>query len=103
MAMSTIKQVSMEELGSLDDVVFIDVREKDEFDLGAIPGALHLPLSRIAINPKEAAEKLPKDKNCILYCAHGMRSLQATDIFMQMGCENVTSLNGGYAFWCQCQ
>ena len=50
----------------------VDVREKDEFRAGFIPGAVHIPRAHLEM---QAEQKLP-DKNAeiILYCAGGTRS-----------------------------
>jgi len=93
-------QIDIKDLKNLVNVTLVDVRELDEFEAGSIPGAVHLPLSQIAQDPGAASAKIPQGCTCILYCAHGMRSLQAVNILRQTGCENVSSLNGGYALWC---
>ncbi|MEK7398222.1 MAG: rhodanese-like domain-containing protein [Candidatus Poribacteria bacterium] len=64
------ERVTVDELkGLLDkkaDVVVVDVRDKDGYDIGHIPGAVSMPLPD-GINARHG--ELPKDKTIILYCA----------------------------------
>ena len=52
--------------------MFLDVREPDEYDQGAIPGAVHLPRGNLEF---QVEGRLP-DKNApvVVYCAGGVRS-----------------------------
>jgi adenylyltransferase/sulfurtransferase len=75
----------------------IDCREEDEFAICNIEGAELIPLSRFA---EEAAGKLLNETNpVVVYCHHGMRSLQATGFLRNKGIEQVWSLNGGIDRW----
>lgn len=58
--------------------MYIDVREKDEWDLGHLDGALHLPLSELQAG--KIPEDLPRDIPLYLYCARGRRALIAKAI-----------------------
>lgn len=75
--------------------ILVDVRTIPEWIGPHIEGAIHIPLSKIQ---DRAPEALP-DKNAqiILYCAHGERSLIATEILRAAGYTNVFSLAGGYS------
>lgn len=68
--------------------VLLDVRERDEFAAGHIPGAVNLPLSRI----QEA--KLPKSAPLYVYCLRGSRSKQAVAALARMGYERAKSIGG---------
>lgn len=81
---------------SRPDVVFLDVREQPEVNLGAIPGALHL--ARGSMETKIEA-LVPRDKQVIIYCANGNRSAFAADTLQQMGYAHVASLAGGFRDW----
>jgi len=73
------KQVSLEELKRRIDagekLTLLDVREKDEWRGGFIPGAVSIPRGFLEI---QAEQKLP-DKNAriVAYCAGGTRSALA--------------------------
>ena len=55
-----------------DDLVLVDVREKNEWDEGYIPGALHIPRGFLELRVEEAIPD--KSKPVVLYCAGGTRS-----------------------------
>jgi molybdopterin/thiamine biosynthesis adenylyltransferase/rhodanese-related sulfurtransferase len=75
----------------------VDVREKDEFRAGFIPGAVHIPRGHLEM---QAEQKLP-DKNAeiILYCAGGTRSAFAAKTLAEFGYTNVLSANPGFVRW----
>ncbi len=75
----------------------VDVREKDEFRAGYIPGALHLPRGFLEM---QAEQKLPDKKaEIIVYCAGGTRSAFAAKTLVELGYEHVTSANPGFVRW----
>lgn len=99
----TVKLVSLEELKArLEDKsrpapVLVDVREKDEYRAGFIPGALHLPRGFLEM---QAEQKLPnKEAEIVVYCAGGTRSAFAAKSLAELGYVNVTSANPGFVRW----
>lgn len=72
-------------------VTILDVRQPAEFEAGAIPGALLVPLPELRARLAE----IPKDKPVIAYCAAGQRGYYATRTLMQHG-YNVRNLTGGF-------
>lgn len=100
---NTVKIVSLEDLKArLEDKskpspVIVDVREKDEFRGGYIPGAIHVPRGFLEM---QAESKLPdKTAEIVLYCAGGTRSAFAAKSLAELGYENVTSANPGFVRW----
>src|SRR5580692_8581909 len=95
------KQVSLEELKrrieSGEKLTLLDVREKDEWRGGYIPGAVSLPRGFLEI---QAEQKLP-DKNAkiVAYCAGGTRSALAASTLAQLGYTNVETANPGFVRW----
>jgi len=78
--------------------VIIDVREREEFRQGYIPGALSLPRGFLEMRVEEAVP----DKNApiVAYCAGGIRSLIAGRILREeLGYANVASMRGGFQAW----
>ena len=77
--------------------VIIDVREKDEWDEGHIPGAIHLSRGTIEL---EIEEKVP-DMNAtiICHCGGGGRSALVAESLQKMGYKNVRSMAGGFKAW----
>jgi sulfur-carrier protein adenylyltransferase/sulfurtransferase len=75
----------------------VDVREKDEYRAGFIPGAIHIPRAHLEM---QAEAKLPnKDAEIILYCAGGTRSAFAAKTLNDFGYTNVISANPGFVRW----
>lgn len=80
------------------DVVFLDVREPQEWNLVRIPGAVHVPLAQVESGVDGA---VPRDRPVIVYCARGNRSALAADRMQAMGFSQVRSLAGGIQEWVQ--
>ncbi len=100
---NTVRLSSLEDLKArLEDKskpapVIVDVREKDEFRAGFIPGAIHLPRGFLEM---QAEGKLTdKSAEIVIYCAGGTRSAFAAKSLMELGYENVTSANPGFVRW----
>jgi rhodanese-related sulfurtransferase len=78
--------------------VFIDVREREEWDMGHIEGARHLPLSALLANLGLFTP--PDEGRCaIIYCQKGGRSRRAAEMLLQAGFMNIYNLKGGYEGW----
>lgn len=78
------------------DVVFLDIREQPEVNLGTIPGAVHL--ARGSMETKIEA-LVPRESRVIVYCANGNRSAFAADTLQEMGYRDVASMAGGFRDW----
>src|SRR5260221_7379839 len=90
-----VKEATPQEVQDLlkGDVQLGDVREKNEWDEGHLPGAAFVPKSYLE---QWAEDRLPnKDKPTILYCAGGVRSVMAADALQKLGYTNVISMTGG--------
>ena len=105
-ANSEVDAISAEDAISLmgdDDVVFVDVRETQENQSGAIPGSVHAPrgLLEFIADPEAPLHKpeLASGKKLIVYCASGGRSALSAQTLRQMGLDNVVNLTGGIAAW----
>jgi molybdopterin/thiamine biosynthesis adenylyltransferase/rhodanese-related sulfurtransferase len=96
-----IPEVSVEEVETRrkrgDDFVLLDVREKDEVRAGYIDGAVSIPRGFLEF---QAAGQLPADeKEIVVYCAGGARSLLAANVLRSMGYDHVSSMAGGITRW----
>lgn len=81
-----------EKLNNKANIVVLDVRTKEEFANGHIPGALLLPYDEIEQN---ATKLLPeKDKEIIVYCRSGRRSAIAKDSLEALGYAAVKDFGG---------
>ena len=81
-----------------DSAVYLDVREPNEWNLGRLPGAMHIPRGLLE-SKIEAA--VPRDRKVVIYCASGNRSALAADTLQQMGYSDVASMSGGFTGWAQ--
>jgi molybdopterin/thiamine biosynthesis adenylyltransferase/rhodanese-related sulfurtransferase len=95
------RQVSLEELKRRIDggekLTLLDVREKDEWRGGFIPGAVSIPRGFLEI---QAEQKLPdKNAHIVAYCAGGTRSALAAATLQDLGYANVETANPGFVRW----
>ena len=97
-AKSAIREVQADEVEPrLEDVVLLDVREADEYEQGAIPGALHLPRGHLEF---QVEGRIPdKSSPVVVYCAGGVRSAFAAKTLTDLGYSDVVSLVGGFNRW----
>jgi molybdopterin/thiamine biosynthesis adenylyltransferase/rhodanese-related sulfurtransferase len=84
-------------LRDTDSPVFVDVRERNEWDEGHIPGAIHVPRGNLESRVEAAVPD--RETPLILYCATGARSAFAAKTLEEMGYETVSSLAGGFTDW----
>jgi rhodanese-related sulfurtransferase len=75
--------------------VLIDVREPWEHGVARIPGARLVPLNTLPA----ALSTLDPTRAYVIYCHHGMRSLEAALFLKERGLERVANLSGGIAAW----
>lgn len=89
-----MKHVHWNELKKMEaeGAVLVDVRTKEEFEMGHIAGALNVELDDL----RNQFDKLPRDKTIIIYCAIGLRGYLASRILLQNGYGEVYNLSGGY-------
>jgi sulfur-carrier protein adenylyltransferase/sulfurtransferase len=77
--------------------VVVDVRERDEWDEGHLPGAVHIPRGSLESRIEQAVPD--RTQPVILYCAAGNRSAFAARTLQELGYEEVGSLAGGFTDW----
>ncbi|HEY7235247.1 MAG TPA: rhodanese-like domain-containing protein [Gemmatimonadaceae bacterium] len=99
-ARARVKEISARDAvklrASRPDVVFLDIREQPEVNLGTIPGAVHLARGSLETNIEAL---VPREKRVVVYCANGNRSAFAADTLQQMGYGEVESMAGGFRDW----
>jgi rhodanese-related sulfurtransferase len=78
-----------------EDLVLIDVREPDEVAYCHIAGAVHIPLNEI---PRRMGE-IDKERETVIVCHTGGRSMQAALFLRARGHDNVYNLAGGIDAW----
>ena len=101
-------KAEVDEIGAVEarehhgEALFVDVRERDEWEEGIVPGAVHIPRGSLefkADRSSPTAEKsLAFDKPVILHCASGGRAALAGKLLKDMGYQKVYNL-GGFKDW----
>jgi molybdopterin/thiamine biosynthesis adenylyltransferase/rhodanese-related sulfurtransferase len=92
-----IREVETTDVADRKDATWLDVREADEYEQGAIPGALHIPRGFLEI---QVEGKIPdRQTPIVVYCAGGTRSAFAADALQALGYTDVVSMNGGFNKW----
>jgi molybdopterin/thiamine biosynthesis adenylyltransferase/rhodanese-related sulfurtransferase len=97
-AKAEILEVTPDEVAAnLDHLTILDVREPDEYEQGALPGAVHVPRGQLEFS----IEGRLTDKNApiAVYCAGGTRSAFAAKTLQDLGYSDVVSMAGGFNKW----
>lgn len=84
-----------QKISTVEDLAILDVREEFETEQGIIENSV-LVNNDVA---NDIVNNWKRDREIVVYCAHGSRSLQALQFLKQQGFNNVSSLTGGYAGW----
>jgi molybdopterin/thiamine biosynthesis adenylyltransferase/rhodanese-related sulfurtransferase len=84
-------------LESGEEVTIVDIRERDEFAQGHLPGAVFIPRGFLELQIEQV--EYEREKPIVLYCAGGVRSVLAARNLKEMGYEKVESLIGGFNGW----
>jgi sulfur-carrier protein adenylyltransferase/sulfurtransferase len=82
---------------SAQPAVVIDVRERDEWEQGHVPGARFIPRGFLEMRIEDQVPQ--KDQSIYVYCAGGVRSVFAAQALEQLGYQDVVSVSGGFGAW----
>ena len=105
-ALNEVKTISADEalkLSNEDKCTLIDIREKGELDkTGRIENSNHIPRGMLEFwldpeGPYFKSGKIDMNKEMVLFCAGGLRSALAAKSLKEMGFENVSHIDGGFA------
>ena len=95
------KEVSLEDLKYRiekgEKLTLLDVREKEEYRAGFIPGAISLPRGFLEIQIESRVAD--KNEKIVAYCAGGTRSALAAATLAELGYTNVETANPGFVRW----
>jgi len=97
-AKAEIREIDPQEVAAhLADYTLLDVREPDEYEQGALPGAVHVPRGQLEFS----VEGRLRDKSApvAVYCAGGTRSAFAAKTLQDLGYTDVVSITGGFNKW----
>lgn len=80
-----------------EGALLVDVREENEVAQVAfdVPEIMNIPLSEFEDRFKE----IPQDRNVVLVCQNGGRSLRAAGFLVNHGYENVVNMQYGMNRW----
>jgi len=96
-AVREIDPAQAEQELSADKAVVLDVREPDEYEQGALPGAVHIP--RGTLETSVEGRVPDKSSHLVVYCAGGTRSAFAAKTLQELGYTDVSSVIGGFNRW----
>ena len=105
-ALEEVKTISTDEAYQLslnNKCNLIDIREKGELDkMGRVENSNHIPRGMLEFwldpnGPYFKEGKLDMSKEIVLFCAGGLRSALAAKSLKEMGFENVSHIDGGFA------
>ncbi|KUO95908.1 rhodanese-like domain-containing protein [Ferroacidibacillus organovorans] len=78
-----------------DRLEFIDVREPQEYNSGHVQSFRNIPLGRI----RREVEALSRNKEIVVICRIGARSMQAASVLKKSGFSKVTNVSGSIMAW----
>ena len=79
-----------------ESIFLLDVRERPEYELCHLEGAVHIPVGMIPNNRK----RIPTDRPVVVYCHHGIRSANVAQyLYTQDELTNLYNLDGGINAW----
>ncbi len=100
-AKASIKEVSVSDVKGMieakEKIVLLDVRDKNEFEEGSIPGAINI--SRGMLEFKVALIIPDKTAKIITFCGIDLRGPLATKTLNEMGYKNAVNVIGGLKAW----
>lgn len=88
--------LAMPENVSQNGTVFLDTRQKAEYEVSHIPGARFIAYDDF---DEDMVEDLPRDTSIVVYCSVGYRSERIGEKLTTLGFTNVQNLYGGIFWW----
>ncbi len=90
-----IQPEAVKDLQANGEIVLLDVREPWERETSRIEPSVHIPMGEVAARIQE----IDPDDHVVVYCHHGVRSMNVTAWLRQQGFEHVQSMAGGIDRW----
>ncbi len=88
-----MKSITIADLDARENTPLIDVRERDEFAAGHVPGAVNIPMSEIG----NRLDELPAEAFDVI-CQAGGRSARVVQALEERG-DDATNVEGGTGEW----
>jgi adenylyltransferase/sulfurtransferase len=80
-----------------DDILLVDVREPNEFEIVSIPGATLIPKGEFLDG--SALERMPQNQQIVAYCKTGIRSAEVLAVLKGAGFADAVHVGGGVSAW----
>jgi rhodanese-related sulfurtransferase len=99
-AKKAIPEISVDQARDIykkGQAVFLDVRESEEYEEGVIKGAIRVPRGVLELQIERILPQ--RNREIVVYCAGGTRSVLAAKSLKDMGYDAVTSMAGGFFVW----
>ena len=97
MAKGGVKDMTIQELIQVkEEVILLDAREKEEFEISHIPGAIWVGYDDFSI---ERIKGIDKNKPVVTYCSVGYRSERIGEKLQREGFTNVQNFEGSIFRW----
>lgn len=91
-----VKAISVSEAQKMKDILFLDAREREEYNVSHIPGAVHIGYTQWA---KDSIQSISKEKKLVVYCSVGYRSEKIAKKLQDLGYTQVFNLYGSIFEW----
>jgi rhodanese-related sulfurtransferase len=78
-----------------EGAVLLDVREDWELKVASVPDVVHIPMGQI----RERIGELDSQRETVVICRSGRRSLEVAKFLEQQGFKSVANLSGGILAW----
>lgn len=92
----SVAEISVKEAAQKENAIFIDSRERKEFEVSHIENAIWVGYDSLDLSQ---LEKVNKKQEVIVYCSVGYRSEKVGEKLKEMGFEKVLNLYGGIFEW----
>lgn len=86
--------VALTEARQVADLRVLDIRQSAEFEVGHVPGAVHVELGDLATRLDEFG-----DEPTVVMCGHGERAMGAASLLARAGVSDLLVLDGGPEEW----
>ncbi|HLN32303.1 MAG TPA: molybdopterin-synthase adenylyltransferase MoeB [Gemmataceae bacterium] len=84
-------------LDKQEKVFILDVRNPEEYQICRIPGSTLIPLPQL----QQRLEELDREREIVIHCKSGMRSLKAQQLLREKGFVKTKNLKGGILAWAE--
>jgi len=94
----SVPYIKVDSLSAVSDVILLDTRKKEEFDVSHLENALWVGYKEFKID-SVLAQIPDTEKEIVVYCSIGVRSEDIGEKLIKAGYTNVTNLYGGIFQW----